>query len=111
MLRSAAGSEDRLHHAASFVAAFGGVGSAVTHDEALRANDGLWRCTTQIELHRAVAEVDASHATDALTSLSAEQRSDQFIRRLAARALASYEASGGAGAAGVAELRDLLSAA
>jgi transcriptional regulator with XRE-family HTH domain len=104
-------SEDRLHHAASFVAAFGGVGSAVAHDEALRANDGLWRCTTQIELHRAVGEVDASYAADALTSVSVEQRSDQFIRRLAARALASCEARGGASAAGVAELREVLSAA
>jgi transcriptional regulator with XRE-family HTH domain len=104
-------SEDRLHHAASFVAAFGGVGTAAAHDEALRANDGLWRCATQIELHRAVGEVDASHALDTFTSLSEAQRSDQFIRRLAARALASCEARGGAGGAGAAELREALSAA
>lgn len=103
-------SEDRLHHAASFVAAFGGIGSAAAHDEALRSNDGLWRCVTQIELHRAVGEVDASYAVDALTNLSAQQRSDQFIRRLAARVLASCETRKGASAAGVAELREVVSA-
>jgi hypothetical protein len=81
---------------------------AAAHDEALRANDGLWRCSAQIELHRAVGETDAGHALHAFTNLSEVQRSDQFIRRLAARVLASCETRAGAGAAGVAELREAL---
>jgi transcriptional regulator with XRE-family HTH domain len=101
-------SERRLHHAASFVVGFGGVGSLAAHDEALKTNAGRWRYATQIELHRAAGEADARHAVSALTALSDPQRSDRFIRRLGARVLASCETRR---AAGVAELREVLSAA
>lgn len=56
------------------MAAFGGVGSPATHDEALQSS-ALWRCDTQIKLHRAAGEADASYALDAFTSLSEVQRS------------------------------------
>lgn len=100
-------SERRLHHAASFVVAFGGVGS-LAHDEALKTNAGRWRYATQIELHRAAGEADARHAVATLTALSAPQRSDRFIRRLGVRTLAICERES---VAGVAELREVLSAA
>ena len=103
-------SERRLHHAASFVAGFGGAGNPATHDEALRTNAGRWRYATQIELHRAADEVDTNYAVATLAALSNPQRSDQFIRRLGLRTLAVCE-SRDASAAGVAELREVLSAA
>jgi transcriptional regulator with XRE-family HTH domain len=92
--------ELRLHHTASFVAAFGGVGSARTHDDAAKCSH-IWRATTQIELHRAAAEADAAHALRALTGPA---RGDRFIRRLGARTLAVIEAQG----ADVGELREAL---
>ncbi len=95
--------EHRLHHTASFVVAFGGVGSPTSHDDAAGSSP-VWRATTQIELHRAAAEADAAHAVQALGSLSAAQRSDEFIRRLGGRTLATIEAKG----ADVAALRDVL---
>jgi transcriptional regulator with XRE-family HTH domain len=112
VVRAAAGgwSEHRLHHAASFVVAFGGVGSPAAHDEALRTDaDGVrWRYATQVELHRAAGEADARHAVATLAALNHPQRSDQFIRRLGLRTLAVCEREN---VSGVAELRDVLSAA
>jgi transcriptional regulator with XRE-family HTH domain len=96
--------EHRLHHAASFVNAFGGVGSKTAHDEGLRLSRGLWRASTQIRLHQAAAEADPQYAVATLSDLSPAQAGDQFIRRLALRAADACEARG----AGVAELRDVL---
>ena len=101
-------SERRLHHAESFVVAFGDVGNPAAHDEALRTYAGLWRYATQIELHRAAGDADARHAAATLAALSEPQRSDQFIRRLGVRTLAVCERES---VAGVAELREVLSAA
>ncbi|MGI9100379.1 MAG: helix-turn-helix domain-containing protein [Solirubrobacteraceae bacterium] len=99
-------SEHRLHHAASFVGAFGGVGSKTAHDEGLRLSRGLWRPSTQIRLHQAAAEADPQYAVATLSALSPAQAGDQFIRRLALRTADACEARG----AGVAELREVLAA-
>jgi hypothetical protein len=99
-------SERRLHHAASFVGAFGGAGSKTAHDEGLRVSRGYWRTSTQIKLHQAAAEADPQYAVATLGDLSPAQAGDQFIRRLALRAADACEARG----AGVAELRDVLAA-
>jgi MinD superfamily P-loop ATPase len=63
---------------------------------------------THIEFQRAAREADARHAVATLAALSDSQRSHQFIRRLGVRTLAVCEREG---VAGVAELRDVLSAA
>jgi hypothetical protein len=96
--------EQRLHHAASFVVAFGRVGSPASHDDALASDLGFWRDPPQIELHRAAAEADAAHACATLAALSGAQRSDEFIRRLADRTLVAIESSG----ADARELREAL---
>lgn len=98
--------EERLHHAESFVVAFGGIGSPAAHDDGARFSGDLWRSATQIELHRAAAEADAAHAVATLGSLSGAQRSDQFIRRLGIRTVAAIESRG----ADTADLREALGA-
>jgi hypothetical protein len=97
-------SEDRLHHVASFVVAFGGVGSATAHDDGAQFGGVLWRNASQIELHRAAAEVDAEHAIKTLTELTRAQQNDQFIRRLAGRTMLVIEGRG----ADVSDLREVL---
>jgi hypothetical protein len=97
-------SEERLHHVASFVAAFGGVGSATAHDDGAQFGGDLWRNASQIELHRAAAEADAEHAIKTLTELTRAQQNDQFMRRLAGRTMLVIEGRG----ADVSDLREVL---
>jgi hypothetical protein len=87
-------SEARLLQAGSFVAAYGGADSSAAHDDARAADEGIWRLTAQIELHRAAGEADAQHAVKTLGSLSRAQRGDQFVRRLAGRTMLAIESSG-----------------
>jgi transcriptional regulator with XRE-family HTH domain len=106
--------EDRLHHTRSYCAMYGASPAAgeVAREQALRLiADSDWRSRAQIRLHRAASEADAGLALDALTALEDRQRSDRFVRTIAARALASCETRAGADAAGVGALRDVLSAA
>jgi transcriptional regulator with XRE-family HTH domain len=104
--------EDRLHHGRSYCAMYGTGSGEVARTEALRLiADTDWRSRAQLKLHQAASETDAQEAVAALSDLSDAQRRDRFVRMIAARALASCEARGGPSAAGVAELREVLSAA
>jgi hypothetical protein len=106
--------EERLHHGRSYCATFSASSAAgeVARAEALRLTaDADWRSRTQLKLHRAAAEADAHDAVATLSDLSDAQRRDRFVRMIAARALASCESRDGPSAAGVAELREVLSAA
>jgi transcriptional regulator with XRE-family HTH domain len=97
--------EERLHNARSYCAMFVGGGEAA-RDEALRLYAGAdWRGPAQIRLHRAASEADAKEAVATLSGLSDAQRSDRFVRLIAARALASCESRK---VAGTAELREAL---
>jgi hypothetical protein len=103
--------EDRLHHTRSYCAMYGTGSGEAARTEALRLiADTDWRSRAQLKLHRAASETDAQDAVATLSGLSDAQRRDRFVRMIAARALASCE-SRDASAAGVAELRDVLSAA
>jgi transcriptional regulator with XRE-family HTH domain len=99
--------EERLHHAQSFMAAFGGIGDGeAARAAALRLyRPPAWRGPTQIRLHQAAIEVDADYAVATLCALSAPQRADRSVRENALRVLAvcQREAVGGA-----IELRDAL---
>ena len=97
--------EVRLHTAASFVLAYGEVGSSASHDHALAADEGFWRDGAQIELQRSASEVDPQLAESVLKNLSRDQRGDQFVRRLARRTLTTLEARG----ADTRELSEILS--
>jgi hypothetical protein len=101
--------EERMHHVASFVGAFGGVGCGeAAGEEALRLySAAAWGGPAQVKLHRATAEVDAGYAVATLSALSAAQRSDRFVRTMALAALSACERES---VAGVAELREVLAA-
>jgi len=102
--------EDRLHHTRSYCAMYGASPSAgeIARTEALRfIADTDWRSRAQLKLHRAVSEIDAQDAVATLSDLSDAQRSDRFVRMIATRALASCESRN---VAGVAELREVLTA-
>jgi transcriptional regulator with XRE-family HTH domain len=102
-------SEDRLHHGRSYCAMYGTGSGEVARAEALRLTDDTrWRTRTQLALHRAASEADAQDAVATLAALSGPQRSDRFVRMIATRVLASCESRN---VAGVAELREVLSAA
>jgi hypothetical protein len=104
--------EDRLHHGRSYCAMYGTGSGEAARAEALRLiADTDWRSRAQLKLHRSASEADAQDAVATLSDLSDTQRSDRFVRMIAHRALASCEAREGAGAAGVRELREVLSAA
>jgi transcriptional regulator with XRE-family HTH domain len=103
--------EERLHHARSYCAMYGIDGGAAARTEALQLYpDADWRSRAQIKLHGAASEADAQDAVVTLCDLSDAQRRDRFVRMIAARVLASCE-SRDVSAAGVAELREVLSAA
>ncbi len=96
--------EETLHHTRSYCGMFIGGGDAA-RDEALRLYaDADWRGPAQVRLHRAASEADADDAVATLAGLSDAQRSDRFVRLIAARALASCESRGVA----TAELREAL---
>jgi hypothetical protein len=98
--------EERLHHARSYTAAFGGLGSG----EAARASalalysPAAWRGPAQINLHEAATEADPQHAVAALAGLTTTQRSDRTIRLVALRTLGVCRSRG----ADVRELREAL---
>lgn len=101
--------EDRLHHTRSYCAMYGTGSGEVARTEALRLiADTDWRSRAQLRLHRAASDADAQDAVATLAALSGPQRSDRFVRMIATRALASCESRN---VAGVAELREVLSAA
>jgi transcriptional regulator with XRE-family HTH domain len=101
--------EERLHHTRSYCAMYGVEGGESARADALRLTaDALWRSRAQLKLHRAASDVDAHDAVATLSALSDAQRSDRFVRMIAARALTVCEHER---VAGVAELRDVLSAA
>jgi hypothetical protein len=101
--------EQRLHHTRSYCAMYGVQGGESAHAQALRLYvDALWRSRAQIRLQRAASEADAHDAVATLSDLSEAQRSDRFVRMIAARALAACERERVAGAA---ELRDALASA
>jgi hypothetical protein len=103
--------EERLHHARSYCAMYGIDGGEPARTEALQLYpDADWRSRAQIKLHGAASEADAQDAVVTLCDLSDAQRRDRFVRMIAARVLASCE-SRDVSAAGVAELREVLSAA
>jgi hypothetical protein len=100
--------EDRLHHGRSYCAMYGASPAAgeAAREDALRVIADLdWRSRAQITLHRAAAEADPHDAVATLSALSEAQRSDRFVRMIAARALISCEARA---VAGTAELREVL---
>lgn len=98
--------EERMHHVRSYCAVYGGEGGEAARDEALRLySDVDWRGRAQVTLHRAASERDAGLALDALAALEDAQRSDRFVRMIAAQALASCEARN---VARTAELREAL---
>lgn len=98
--------EERLHHVASFVGAFGGGGGEAAREEALRLYaSAAWGGPAQVRLHRAASEADAGYATAVLGDLSEAQRSDRFVRTMGFAALAACERER---VAGVAELREAL---
>jgi transcriptional regulator with XRE-family HTH domain len=104
--------EDRLHHTRSYCAMYGSGSGEIARTEALRLiADADWRSRAQLKLHRAASEADAQDAVATLSDLSHAQGRDRFVRMIAARALASCESRGGTSAAGVAELREVLSPA
>jgi hypothetical protein len=104
--------EDRLHHTRSYCAMYGTGSGEEARSDALRLiADTDWRSRAQLKLHRAASEADAQDAVATLSDLSDTQRKDRFVQTIAARALASCETRGGARAAGVAELREVLCAA
>jgi hypothetical protein len=99
--------EERLHHARSYCGMYGAAPTAgkAAREQALRLYaDVDWRGRAQIKLHRTASESDAQGAVATLTKLSEAQRSDRFIRTIAAQVLASCERSG----ADVTELREVL---
>jgi len=100
--------EERLHNTRSYCAMYStapGAGEAA-RDEALRLYvEADWRGPAQIKLHRATSEADAKDAVATLSGLSDAQRSDRFVRLIAARALASCESRK---VAGTSELREAL---
>jgi hypothetical protein len=72
--------EERLHHARSEAATFGGIGGG---DEAREAALALypnvaWRSRTQIKLHRAAANADPGDAVATLASLDEPQCTKVF---------------------------------
>ena len=98
--------EERLHHVRSYCAMYGSDGGEAARTEALRLySDVDWRSRAQIGLHRAASEADAKLALDVLAPLEDAQRSDRFVRSIAARALASCESRN---ATGTADLREAL---
>jgi hypothetical protein len=100
--------EDRLHHSRSYCAMYGASPAAgeAAREDALRVIADLdWRSRAQIKLHRAASEADPQDAVATLSALSDAQRNDRFVRMIAARVLAAYEARE---VAGTAELRDVL---
>jgi hypothetical protein len=104
--------EDRLHHTRSYCAMYGSGSGEIARTEALRLiADTDWRSRAQLKLHRAASEADAQDAVATLSDLSDAQGRDRFVRMIAARALASCESRGRTSAAGVAELREVLSPA
>ena len=101
--------EERLHHTRSYCAMYGVEGGESARADALRLYaDALWRSRAQTKLHRAASEADAHDAVTTLSALSDAQRSDRFVRMIAARALAVCERER---VAGTAELREVLSVA
>jgi transcriptional regulator with XRE-family HTH domain len=105
--------EERLHHVRSYCGMYGTSPAAgeVARAEAVRLTaDADWYSTTQLRLHRAATEADAQDAVATLGDLSESQQRDRFVRMIAARALVSCEARD-ARSAGVADLREVLSAA
>ena len=67
--------------------------------------DADWLSRAQVKLHRAAAEADPQDAVATLSALSEAQRSDRFVRIIAARVLTTCEARD---VAGTAELREVL---
>jgi len=100
--------EDRLHHGRSYCAMYGASPAAgeAAREDALRVIADLdWRSRAQIKLHRAASEADPQDAVATLSALSDAQRSDRFVRMIAARVLTSCEAREVAGSA---DLREVL---
>lgn len=98
--------EERLHHVRSYCAMYGAVAGEAAREDALRLYaDVDWRGPAQIKLHRAASEADPREAVATLSDLSETQRSDRFVRMIAARALTACEAREAAGAS---ELREAL---
>ncbi len=96
--------EERLHHVRSYCAMYGVTAGEAAREEALRLYaDGAWICRAQVKLHRAASEADPQDAVATLSDLSDTQRSDRFVRMIAARALAACEARAVAGTAGLRE--------
>ena len=95
-LSSLGWSEQRLHHIKSYCGMFVG-GGEEAREQALALYEGvMWRGPAQVRLHRATSMIasgdvreGARHAAAVLAPLSAAQRSDRFIRRLAVGTLAA----------------------
>jgi hypothetical protein len=83
-------------------------GQAARHDALRLYEASYWRGPAQVKLHRAASEVDAKDAVAILVRLSDAQRSDRFVRRIAAHVLHRVDEAGST--AGAAELRELLAA-
>jgi transcriptional regulator with XRE-family HTH domain len=98
--------EQRLHHVASYCAMYTGEDGEGAREEALRLYTGAtWHGPAQVKLHRAASEVDPQDAVTTLSCLSESQRSDRFVRRIAAHVLTVAERRKAAGAA---DLRAVL---
>jgi transcriptional regulator with XRE-family HTH domain len=103
-------SEEMLHNVTSFAGAFAGTdGGEAAREVALRLySSALWRGPTQVRLHRAITETDASMALEALSPLTDAQRKDRLVRLVALKALRACESRNVSGAG---ELREVLVAA
>lgn len=110
-------SEQRLHHTKSYCGMFVGGGEEAREQALALYEDVMWRDPAQIRLHRATSMIasgdvreGARHAAAVLAPLSAAQRSDRFIRRLAVGTLAAVPERARSEPA-VTELREVLAAA
>lgn len=100
--------EERLHHIRSYCdmySASPAAGEAAREDALRVIAEPDWRSRAQIRLHRAASEADPQGAVATLSALSDAQRSDRFVRMIAARVLVSCQARE---VAGCADLRDVL---
>jgi transcriptional regulator with XRE-family HTH domain len=109
--------EERLHHTESYCAMFVGGGERAREQALALYNGVVWRGPAQINLHRATSMIasgdareGARHATAVLAPLSAAQRSNRFVGKLALRTLATVPDKA-RGEPAVAELREVLAAA
>jgi hypothetical protein len=110
-------SEQRLHHTKSYCGMFVGGGDQAREPALALYGDMMWRGPAQVGLHRAASMIasgdpreGAHHATAILAPLSATQRSDRFVRRLALLTLSTVPEKARSEPA-VTGLRELLAAA